>query len=92
MASMLLQLAFDQITRHGKTGGSGKFGCGSKRVIFKWVNRVGGQFGLGWVGSGQVGLTRIFQTIFILFYFFKIDAVCQLFMSFSTVIRLIDSH
>lgn len=56
MASTLLQLAFDQITRRGKTGGlavrSGQSGCGSKQIIFKWVNQVAGQVGLGWVRSG----------------------------------------
>ena len=35
-----------------------KTGHGSKRVIFKWVNRVTGQTGCGSNGSGQTGLTR----------------------------------
>ena len=33
----------------------------------------------------QVKLTRIFQT----FFFFEIDAICQLFMSSLTVIRFL---
>ena len=35
--------------------------------------------------AGRVELTRIFQTSF--FFFFEIDAICQLFMSSLTVIR-----
>ena len=45
------------------------------------VNRIAGQTGceLSWVE-----LTHIFQTNF---FFFKVNAICQLFMSFLTVIR-----
>ena len=59
-------------TRHGKMGGSGRV----------WVV---GQTGheLSQVAS-RVKLTRIFQTIFL---FFEVDAICQLFMSSSIVIR-----
>ena len=74
------------MSRRGKTGGSvgsigfaGQMGRGSKRVILKLVNRVTGH------ELSQVELTRIFQTIF--FFFFEIDAICQLFMSSLTVIR-----
>ena len=82
----------DQISRHGKTGGSGrvwvgsigsrvKTGHGSKRVIFKLVNRVAGQTGRGLSRvTSRVKLTRIFQKFF--FFFFEVDAICQLFMSF----------
>ena len=62
-------------TRRGKTGGSdrvrvgsigfvGQKGHGSKRVIFKRVNRVAGQ--TDQIAS-RVELTRIFQTIFFFF-------------------------
>ena len=34
--------------------------------------------------ASRVKLTRIFQTIF---FFFEVDAICQLFMSSSIVIR-----
>ena len=68
--------------RHGKTGGSGQSGRGSKRVIFKQVNRVAGQTGRG---LSRVELTRIFQKK--KFFFFEVDAICQLFMSSLTVIR-----
>ena len=65
-------------------GFAGQTGRGSKRIIFKRVNRVVGQSGRG---SSQVmsrvELTRIFQTSF----FLEIDAICQLFMSSLTVIR-----
>ena len=82
-------------TRHGKTGGSGqvrvgsigsrvKTGHGSKRVIFKLVNRVAGQTGRGLSRvASRVELTRIFQ----FFFFFEVDAICQLFMSSLTIIR-----
>ena len=78
------------INRHGKTGWvrsdqvglAGQSGCRSKQVIFKQVNRVVGQSGRG---SSQVEFTRVFQTSF--FFFFEIDAICQLFMSSLTVIR-----
>ena len=48
------------------------------------VNRVAGQTGhrLSWVAS-RVELTRIFQ----FFFFFEVDAICQLFMSSLTIIR-----
>ena len=69
--------------RAGRGGfGSGQSGCGSKRVIFKQVNRVAGQTGRG---LSRVELTRIFQNFF--FFFFEVDAICQLFMSSLTVIR-----
>ena len=82
--------------RNGKTGGSGrcrvgsiesrvKTGHGSKRVIFKRFIRVAGQTGRGLSRvASRVELTRIFQ---IIFFFFEVDAICQLFMSFLTVIR-----
>ena len=45
--------------RAGQVGfGSGQSGHGSKRVIFKRVNRVTDQTGCGSNGSGQTGLTR----------------------------------
>ena len=84
------------VGRHGKTGGSSrvrvgsigsrvKTGHGSKRVIFKWVNRVTGQTGRGLSRvTSQVELTRIFQKFF---FFFEVDAICQLFMSSLTIIR-----
>ena len=60
-------------TRHGKTGGSGR------------VNRVAGQTGCGLSRVvSRVELTHIFQ---IFFFFFEVDAICHLFMSFLTVIR-----
>ena len=79
-------------TRHGKTGGSDqvwvgsigsrvKTGHGSKRVIFKRVIRVAGQTGRG---LSRVELTCIFQNFF---FFFEVDAICQLFMSSLTIIR-----
>ena len=56
-------------SRHGKTGGSGRVGGqtghGSKRVIFKRVNRVAGQTGHG---LSWVELTRIFQKKKIFFF------------------------
>ena len=63
--------------------GLGQTVRGSKRVIFKRVNRVAGQMSreLSRVAS-QVKLTRIFH-----FFFFEVDAICQLFMSFLIVIR-----
>ena len=80
-------------SRHGKTDGVGqdgsiesrvKTGHGSKQVIFKRVNRVAGQTGRGLSQvASRVELTRIFH----FFFFFKVDAICQLFMSFLTVIR-----
>ena len=72
--------------RHGKTGGSGQSGHGSKRVIFKRVNQVTGQTGcrLSRVAS-RVKLTRIFQKK--KFFFFEVDAICQVFMSSLTIIR-----
>ena len=59
-------------TRHGKMGGSGRV----------WV---AGQMGheLSQVAS-WVEFTRIFQTFF---FFFEVDAICQLFMSSLIVIR-----
>ena len=84
-----------KLHRHGKTGGSGrvrvgsigsrvKTGHGSKRVIFKQVNRVAGQTGHGLSRvASRVKLTRIFQN----FFFFEVDAICQLFMSSLTIIR-----
>ena len=80
-------------SRHGKTGGSGRVnlvasqtGHGSKRVIFKRVNRVAGQTGRGLSRvASRVELTRIFQKKN--FFFFEVDAICQLFMSSLTIIR-----
>ena len=58
---------------------------GSKRVIFKRVDRVAGQTGHGLSRvASRVKLTRIFQ---IFFFFFEVEAICQLFMSSLTVIR-----
>ena len=58
--------------RAGRVGfGSGQSGHGSKRVIFKRVNRV--------------KFTRIFQKK--KFFFFEVDAICQVFMSSLTIIR-----
>ena len=76
--------------RHGKTGGSGQVrvglirfagqtGHGSKPVIFKRVNRVAGQSGRK---SGRVD--PYFSNKF---FFWEINAIYQLFMSFLTVIR-----
>ena len=63
-----------------------QIGRWSKRVIFKRVNRVAGQTGHGLSRvASRVKLTRIFQTNF--FFFFKVDAICQLFMSSLIVIR-----
>ena len=64
----------------GSIGFVGQTDRGSKQVIFKRVNRVVGQSGHE---LSRVELTRIFQT----FFFFEIDAICQLFMSSLTVIR-----
>ena len=56
----------------------------------KRAGRVGFGFGLGQSGRGlsrvasRVGLTRIFQFFF---FFFEVDAICQLFMSSLTIIR-----
>ena len=74
--------------RAGRVGfGSGQSGRGSKRVIFKRVNRVAGQTGHGLSRvASRVELTRIFQ-IFFYFFIFKVDAICQLFMSSLTIIR-----
>ena len=45
---------------------SGQSGRRSKRVIFKWVNRVAGQMGRGLSHiASRVELTRIFQYIYI---------------------------
>ena len=81
----------EHVGRRGKTCGSGRVGfelgqsgCESKWVIFKWVNQVTGR-GSSRVAN-QVELSHIFQTSFF-FFFFEIDAICQLFMSFLTVIR-----
>ena len=78
------------LLRHGKTSRSGQVGFesgqsghGSKRVIFKQVNRVAGQTGRGLSRvASRVELTRIFQ-----FFFFEVDAIYQLFMSSLTIIR-----
>ena len=49
------------------------------------VNRVGGQSGHGLSRvASRVKFTHIFQTIF---FFFEVDAICQLFMSSLTIIR-----
>ena len=79
-----LNLYLDMAKRVGQVRfGSGQSDRGSKRVIFKRVNRVAGQMSreLSRVAS-QVKLTRIFH-----FFFFEVDAICQLFTSFLTVIR-----
>ena len=72
--------------RAGRIGfGSGQSGCESKRVIFKRVNRVAGQTGRGLSRvASRVKLTRIFQNFY---FFFEVDAICQLFMSSLTIIR-----
>ena len=49
--------------RVGSIGSRVKTGHGSKRVIFKWVNRVTGQR-----VAGQTGLTRFAMSNFIAFY------------------------
>ena len=68
----------------GQSGRKSKRGHGSKRVIFKRVNRVAGQTGRGLNRVvSRVELTRIFQN----FFFFEVDAICQLFMSSLTIIR-----
>ena len=75
-----------RVGRVGSIGSRVKTGYGSKRVIFKRVNRVAGQTGCGLSRvASRVKLTRIFQKIFILF--FEVDAICQLFMSSLTIIR-----
>ena len=63
-----------------QSGRGSKRDHGSKRVIFKRVNRVTGQTGRG---LSRVELTRIFQN----FFFFEVDAIYQLFMSSLTIIR-----
>ena len=65
------------VGRVGPIRFAGQTGYKSKRVIFKQVSQVVGQSGrkLSRVTS-QVELTRIFQTFF---FFFEIDAICQLF-------------
>ena len=51
------------------------------------VYRVGGQSGRGLSRvTSPVKFTHIFQTKFF-FFFFEVDAICQLFMSSLTVIR-----
>ena len=54
--------------RAGRVGfGSGQSGRGSKRVIFKRVNRVAGQTGHGLSRvASRVKLTHIFQFFFFL--------------------------
>ena len=71
----------------GRVGcGSGQSGRGSKRVVFKLVNRVAGQTGRGLSRvASRVKLTRIFQKKF--FFFFEVDVIYQLFMSSLTIIR-----
>ena len=50
--------------RAGQVGfGSGQSGHGSKRVIFKRVNRVTSQTGCGSNGLGQTGLTCFAMSI-----------------------------
>ena len=68
---------------HGKTGGLGRVWVGSidSRVKTghksKQVNQVAGQTGRGLSRvASWVELTRIFQ----FFFFFEVDATCQLFM------------
>ena len=74
------------ISRHGKTGGSDR------------VNRVAGQNGsrvkTGQSGCGSNGsrvesgceLGRV-DPYFSIFFFFEVDAICQLFISSLTIIR-----
>ena len=74
------------ISRHGKTGGSDRVnrvaGQNGSRVY-----RVGGQSGRGLSRvTSPVKFTHIFQTNFF-FFFFEVDAICQLFMSSLTIIR-----
>ena len=65
--------------RIGLIGSRVKTGHGSKRV-----NRVAGQTGRGLSQvASWVELTHIFQ----FFFFFEVDAICQLFMSSLTIIR-----
>ena len=68
--------------RHGKTGESGQ------------VNRVAGQNGSFLNGSIELRVKRVagwvgssWPVFFKQFFFFEIDAICQLFMSSLTVIR-----
>ena len=79
-------LPLDMAKRAGWVGSIGsqvKTGYGSKRIIFKWVNRVAGQTGRGLSRvASRVELTCIF-----LFFIFEVDAICQLFMSSLTIIR-----
>ena len=72
--------------RAGQGGfGSGQLGRGSKRVIFKQVNRVTDQTGRGLSRVASQVRPVFFKQIF---FFFEVDAICQLFMSSLTVIRL----
>ena len=64
--------------------GLGRSGCGSRHVIFK-TDQSGCRSIGSWVKSGPE-LRRV-DSYFSNFFFLEIDAICQLFMSFLTVIR-----
>ena len=66
---LLLQLDMAKLAGWvGSIGSQVKTGYGSKRVIFKWVNRVAGQTGHGLSRvASRVKLTRIFQNFFFFF-------------------------
>ena len=64
----------------GSIGFVGQSGRGSKRVIFKRVNRFA-----GWVGLRVRLSLPVFFNFF--FFFFEIDAIRQFFMSSLIVIR-----
>ena len=71
------------ISRHGKTGGSDRVNRVAGQIGSR-VNRVAGQTGRGLSRvASWVELTHIFQ----FFFFFEVDAICQLFMSSLTIIR-----
>ena len=67
-----------RVSRVESIGVASQTSCGSKWVIFKRVNRVGVNRVAG----------RVDPYLSNKFFFFEIDAMCQLFMSFLTVIRL----
>ena len=64
---------------------AGQMGRESKQVIFKCVNRVAGQLGCGL--SRVTSRGRVDPHFPNFFFFFEIDAICQLFMSSLTMIR-----
>ena len=72
------------LTRHGKTVGSGRVGFGSGQSG-RGSNGLRVKRVADWVGL-QVGSSwPVFFKIF--FFFFEVDAICQLFMSSLTIIR-----